>query len=166
MYTGHLGIALGAKGLRPDVNLWLLAIASLAPDLIDFSLQAAGGPDSTLWTHSLPASAAFGLFFFAVAWLLTRNMTAALLVGLVASSHVFADLITSRLQLWPGGPPAGLHWYRRPLLDLTVESAVVIAGWLLYVRTLSRERRFSLAAWAMLVLLLGLQGFMETMGVS
>lgn len=166
MYTGHLGIALAAKGTRSGVSLWLLGVAALAPDLIDFSLQAMGYPDGGLWTHSLPASLGFGLVFLLLGLAISHNLASGLVVGVVALSHVLLDLMTSRIRLWPGGPTAGLHWYRRPMVDFAIEAALVIGGWLLYGRSLPRTRRFSPAALAMLLVLLVLQAYMATQDVS
>ena len=42
MYTGHLGVALGAEGLRPAVPLGVLVVAALASDLADAVAGLAG----------------------------------------------------------------------------------------------------------------------------
>jgi hypothetical protein len=165
MYTGHIGIALAVKGARSELSLWLLCFAALMPDLVDFSAQPFGADTSGL-THTLPGMLGEGVLFFLLGWAIVRNLGAALAAGLTACSHMPADLLTSRLVLWPGGPVAGLHWYRYHLLDLAVEATVVAVGWLLYGRTLPGPRRFSVASLAMLVLLLSLQGMLATMDVA
>src|SRR5688572_30885343 len=51
-------------------------------------------------------------------------------------------------DLWPGGPLVGLSLYERPALDFLVEAPVIVAGWLLYRRSLpalSRNSRYSMA---------------------
>lgn len=165
MYTGHIGIALGAKGCQEKVSLWLLCIAALMPDLIDFSAQIFHS-DTSSWTHTLPGMLAAAALFFAAGWIATRTIAASVLVGVVAASHVLVDLLTSRLALWPGGPLAGLHWYRRPMLDFGVEAAIVVSGWLFYGRSLPTGKRFSPASLAIVVMLLALQGYMATLNVS
>lgn len=165
MYTGHIGIALGIRGARQDLSLWLLCFAALMPDLIDFGAQAVK-VDTSLWTHTLPGMLGFGAAFFGLGWLVARNVAAALLTGITAGSHVLADLLTSRLPLWAGGPVAGLHLYQHPALDFLLEAAVVLGGWWLYGRTLAPSRRFSLGSFAMLGLLLALQGFLATQNVA
>jgi hypothetical protein len=158
MYTGHIGIALAVRGARQDLSLWLLCIASLMPDLIDFAALA-GKVDTSLWTHTLPGMLGFGVVFFGLGWLAVRNVAAGVLTGLTrmaACSHVLGDLVTSRLTLWAGGPLAGLHLYLHPAMDFGLEAAVVLAGWWLYGTTLPRDRRFSPASWAIPALLLAL----------
>jgi hypothetical protein len=165
MYTGHIGIALGAKGIQKHLSLWLLCLAALMPDLIDFSAQLVRS-DTSLWTHTLPGMIASAAIFFAAGWIVTRSVILGVVTGIVACSHVLADLLTSRLTLWPGGPISGLHWYLHPLLDFGLEAVLVLGGWLLYGRSLPKSRRFSTASFAMLILLLALQGYMATLGIS
>jgi hypothetical protein len=165
MYTGHIGIALAARGAHRSVNLWLLCTAALMPDLIDFA-PVPWDLHARVWTHTLPDMLVEGCVFFAAGWLVSRSLAAGLITGLTACSHVPADLLTSRLTFWPGGQHYGLHWYRYPLLDFTLEALVVLAGWWLYGRTLPPSRRFSPASFAILVLLLSLQGFLATQDVS
>jgi len=165
MYTGHIGIALAVRGARHDLSLWLLCVAALMPDLIDFAAQAVK-VDTSLWTHTLAGMLGFGVVFLGLGWLAARSVAAGLLTGITACSHVLADLVTSRLTLWSGGPVAGLHLYLHPGLDFVLEAAVVLGGWYLYGHTLPASRRFSLASFAMLALLLALQGFLATQNVA
>jgi hypothetical protein len=165
MYTGHIGLALGVKGFQKQVSLWLLCIAALMPDIVDFSAQAFK-VDTSVWTHTLPGMVGATILFFTAGWILTRSVAAGFATGLLACSHVCVDLLTSRLQLWSGGPVAGLHWYRHPLLDFSVEAVVVLTGWLLYGRSLPDGKRFSPASVGMLLVLLVLQGYMATLNIS
>lgn len=165
MYTGHIGLALGVKGFQKQVSLWLLCVAALIPDIVDFSAQLLK-VDTSVWTHTLPGMAGATILFFAVGWILTRNVNAAIATGLLACSHVCVDLLTSRLPLWSNGPVVGLHWYRHPTLDFSVEATVVLVGWLLYGRSLPGGKRFRPASLVMLLILLALQRYMATLNVS
>ena len=165
MYTGHIGLALGAKGFQRQLSLWLLCIAALLPDLIDFSAQLFGA-DTSLWTHTLPGMIGAAILFFTLGSMLTRSVISGAVIGLLAASHFIVDLLTSRLRLWPGGLVAGLHWYRHPMLDFSVEAGVVLIGWFLYDRSLPANKRFSPASIAIVVILLVLQGYMATLDVS
>ena len=165
MYTGHIGLALGVKGYQKQVSLWLLCVAALFPDLIDFTAQLFK-VETSVWTHTLPGMVGSTILFFAAGWIVTRSVVAGVATGLLACSHVCVDLLTSRLPLWWSGPVEGLHWYRRPLLDFGVEAAVVLTGWLLYGRSLPEARRFSAASFAMLLILLALQGYLATLNIS
>ena len=167
MYMGHLGIALAAKGARRDVSLLVLCLAAIAPDLVDFSLEGLGHvAGGGLWSHSLAAMVGYGVLFALCYGTATHRLGAALLVGAVASSHVLADLVTSRMVLWRGGPPLGLHLYIHPRLDFLVEGSVILIGWWLYGTSLPDKRRFSVEAFGMLVVLLGLQAYMATLSIT
>lgn len=167
MFMGHLGIALGAKGFRKDVSLIPLCLAAVAPDLIDFAMEGSGHPKGAgLWTHSLAAMVCYAVAVFAICIFFTHDGEAAALLGSVAASHVLVDLITSRMVLWPGGPPLGLHLYLHRWADLLLESAVVLGGWGWYLRTLPEKRRLSVPSIAILLLLLTMQGVMATMDIS
>ena len=119
-----------------------------------------------LWTHSLPAMACYAVAVFAICIFFTHDRKSAFLLGIVAASHVLVDLITSHMVLWPGGPPLGLHLYLHRWADLFLESAVVLAGWGWYLRTVPVKRRLSVPSIAILLLLLTMQGVMATMDVS
>ena len=166
MFMGHLGVALGAKGARKDVSLLLLCLAAVAPDLIDFTAMVRYPNGAGLWTHSIAAMVAYAVLFFAAYFITTRKTDAALIVGAVAASHVLLDLITSHMVLWQGGPPLGLHLYLQRLADLCLESAVVLAGWLWYVRSLAPQRRYSVASVSILVILLAMQGLMAMVKIA
>lgn len=159
MFMGHLGIALGAKGWRRDIALPLLCVAAVLPDLIDFTLEGAGHPQGAgLWTHSLGAMVGYACVFAAPYALATRNYLSAFALGAVAASHVLADLITSRLTLWQGGPTAGLHLYAHKHADIALECVVIVAGWLLYGRNLSPRLRRSGRSLAMVLVLVLVEG--------
>ncbi len=159
MVAGHLGIALGARRVSTTLPLWLMILAAQAPDWIDAARCAAGARNvaSGLWSHSLPAIAITATLF-AAAWALSggRGSGSFLLAALV-TSHVLADYITGSKPTWPGGPVIGFALYSHPLLDLAVEVGVVVAGWLLYRRSLSPSARSSPLVLAALAIMLFLQ---------
>ena len=166
MFMGHLGVALAAKGIRKEVSLALLCVAAVAPDLIDFAIPGNSGHGAGLWSHSIVAMFGYG-FIFALVYRLTNHPTAeAALVGSVAASHVLLDLVTSRMVLWNGGPPLGLHLYMHRYADLSLECLVILLGWLWYVRTLPQQRTLSFPSIAILLVLWAMQGVMATMNVS
>ena len=166
MFMGHLGVALAAKGVRKEVSLALLCVAAVAPDLIDFAVPARHGHGVGLWSHSIAAMLGYGFLFFLVYRLRKHSLAEAVLVGSVAASHVLLDLVTSRMVLWNGGPPVGLHLYMHRYADLLLECLVILLGWLWYVRTLPQQRKVSLPSIAILLVLWVMQGVMATMNVS
>ena len=94
----------------------------------------------------------------ALAWVAaTRDGTRAAAVGGAVFSHVLADLLTSRLPAWPGGPTVGLHLYRFDAVDVALEAAVVLVGWALYRRSLTPVQRRTWPVRAILVAVLAFQ---------
>lgn len=168
MYMGHIGIGLGARKVAPETPLWLLLVAALLPDFVD----SVGG--LTTWAHWFQAYshtsagiAVGAVAMGAVAWLIARSFIAALTGALLVVSHLLADFVTSRIQLWRNGPLVGLAVYNHHPLDFCVEGLVIIAGWWIYRSSLPREKRNHWALLTMLVVLLGFQFLLDgVMGVS
>lgn len=158
MYLGHVGIALGAKGVRRDIALIVLLVATYAPDWVDAGLCVIGAYDRNgMLSHSFPAVILLGTAAVAAYGFRTRDFTGSLIVGAVVLSHALLDLVTGYKPTWPGGPMIGLGLYRHPLADLVVESVVIVAGVVLYRRTLPARSRPWIDAAAMLGALLLMQ---------
>jgi membrane-bound metal-dependent hydrolase YbcI (DUF457 family) len=87
----------------------------------------------------------------------TRDWTGALVIAAVILSHMFLDWITGYKPTWPGGPMIGLRLYDHPVADFVVEAIVIVAGTLLYGRTLPPRRRPWVDVSIMLGALLALQ---------
>jgi membrane-bound metal-dependent hydrolase YbcI (DUF457 family) len=162
--VGHLGVAFGARAFRRDAPLvWLMA-ASIAPDLADgcialarmalrndtsrFLCNAFGA-----WTHSLPASAVLAVLMAGAALAYTHNRAAAAVIGAVVLTHLPLDLVTGLKALWPGGPVAGLFFYRFALWDFLTELPVLLLGWALLRRSGGPRWATSIATIAGLVLI-------------
>ncbi len=163
MYCGHIGIGLGAKGLRPHVSLALLLIAAFGPDWFETALIALGVRNTPEWSHSIPAVAVLAALF--VLFALSRRDTSrqdALLVGAVCQSHLLVDYLTGRKPLWFRGPRFGLGLYHYPLLDFVLEGAVIFVGWTLYRRSLPQIRqRNHPFVYGLLVALLAMQALFD-----
>jgi hypothetical protein len=169
MYTGHLGIALAAKGLRPRVPLWVLIVATQACDWLDTIAWSIGHPDphSSRWlvtggitaqmvSHAIPSVVLTAGVLAGVYAAATRDGTGAWLIAGVTLSHIVVDYVTAVKPTWPGGPRIGLSLYKHPVADFIVEAVIVAAGWVLYRRSLRRSGG-SAPAWLMLGALIGLQ---------
>jgi hypothetical protein len=154
MYLGHLGLALAAKRVRPQLSLGLLAVGAVWLDLVDSALGLLPVPWSAaagLATHTLPAVLAWTVAAgLAAALILRRDVVSVLVLGGLVLSHVVTDSLTSQLELWVGGPEFGLHLYRFRGLDFGLEAALIAAGWWLYRSTLGERGRQSWPAWLML----------------
>ena len=158
MYIGHVGAALAAKRVRRGIGLLVLLVATYAPDWVDtgFCLARAYNSQGML-SHSVPAVLLLMLVGFAAYAAATRDWTGALVIAAVILSHMFLDWITGYKPTWPGGPMIGLRLYDHPVADFVVEAIVIVAGALLYGRTLPPRRRPWVDVSIMLGALLALQ---------
>jgi hypothetical protein len=138
VYAGHIGFALGAYSLRKTLPLWLLLIAAQIPDWLDAGLCVADASRGEYgqYTHGLIPVGIAAIAFALLAYGMTRDITGALIVAVVVASHWGLDYFTGIKPTWPGGPIVGMNLYARPLVDVTLESATILVGWLLYRRTL------------------------------
>ncbi|MEO5590097.1 MAG: metal-dependent hydrolase [Gemmatimonadaceae bacterium] len=159
MYAGHVGIALGAHGLRRAVPLWLLIIASQLPDWTDAALCLSGiRPEVPgMYSHSLPAVLVLAAIASGAFFAFSRDWEGILLVAAVVLSHVLMDYVTGIKPLWPGGAMIGLQLYHAPAIDFVIETVVVIAGWFLYRPTLDQDRRSTAPVFTLLGALLAAQ---------
>jgi hypothetical protein len=150
MYAGHIGIALGAKRARPDVSLAVIIVASLSLDLLVHPM-----------VHTLPVAAGVTAVVFGVDFARHKDLArSGLLAGLVVS-HIGADFLTSYLELWPGGPEAGLSLYNGPAADFALEAFVIVVGWWLYRFTLPATTRSAPRVYGLLGWLLFFQAFYD-----
>jgi len=157
MYIGHVGAALAAKRMRVSVALLPLLVATYAPDWIDTGMCLGGAYDSVgMLSHSVPAVLSLALLGLGIYATVTRDSVGALIIAGVIVSHMFLDWITGYKPTWPGGPMIGLQLYDHPIADFAAEGVVILAGALLYARTLPpRQRRWvdvSIMLGALLVL--------------
>ena len=159
MYAGHVGIAIGAKGLRKTIPLWLLIVASQLPDWADASLCLANIRTQVpgMYSHSLPAIGVLALAAAAAYCVIERNVAGIILVIAVVISHAVGDYVTGLKPTWGGGPMIGLELYHRPVIDFLIESVVIFGGWLLYRRTLPADRRSSGPVVQMITILIAAQ---------
>jgi hypothetical protein len=158
MYIGHIGLALGGKGIQRHAPMWLLIFATQGADWAQaVACVAAPAGSSAMWSHSIPAVTVLALGLAAAAYQLTGDRGVATLTAALTLSHALADYITGVKPTWPGGPMIGLDMYSAPLIDLVLETAVLVIGWQVYRRSLSPEARSSRLTWALLIVLGGTQ---------
>jgi len=159
MYVGHMGVALGAHGLRKGIPLWFLIIASQLPDWADAGFCLAGIRPSVpgILSHSIPAVTVLALIAAITYAAALRDPAGMLLVAAVVMSHAAGDYLTGIKPTWSGGPMIGLMLYRRPVLDFVIEAGVIFLGWLLYRRSLDSERRRTEPVYTLLAVLLVVQ---------
>ena len=162
MYVGHVGAALVAKSARTNIGLLALLVATYTPDWVDGGLCLAGSYSSLgMLSHSVPAVVIFALIGFTLYACKTGDWTSALVIAGLIVSHMVLDWITGYKPTWPGGPRIGLRLYHHPVADFIVEAALIVAGAILYGRTLSPRQRPWIDVSIMLGALLALQVVMD-----
>ncbi len=175
MFIGHFAVGFASKRWAPRTNLgWLL----LAPLLLDalwplfvllglerFHVAPTANPflnlsfDHYPWSHSLLLAAVWGVLLPALWYRAKGDRRAAAVLGIGVVSHWVLDWVTHLpdLPLWPGGPRVGLGLWTSVPGTVAVESALLAAGALLYLRiTRSRDRFGAIGIWAYLALLAAL----------
>ncbi|MEO7216562.1 MAG: hypothetical protein ABI026_00015 [Gemmatimonadaceae bacterium] len=156
---GHIGFGLGAYSFRKTLPLWLVLVAAQIPDWLDAGFCVAGvgrGPFG-LYTHGFVPIAIAAVAAGALTFAMTRDATGVLVVVIVVASHWFLDYFTGMKPTWPGGPVLGMSLYAHPAVDMLVETATILVGWLLYRRTLPASVRNNRWTYATLFALCALQ---------
>jgi hypothetical protein len=159
MLTGHIAVAMGAHGLRRTVPLWLLVLASQAPDWADAVVCSTGlrPPVVGMYSHSIPATALIAAIAGIVALGVTREAAAAALTAAVVLAHTAGDYLTGIKPTWPGGPLVGARLYTQPALDFLLEGMVLIVCFLLYRRSFTPERRYDRRVYTLPLVLILIQ---------
>ena len=158
MYVGHLGIALGGKGLRRDAPLWLLVLATQGPDWAEAFFCATGTTAHAMWSHSVPAVLALAAAMALASYAGTRDGAVSGLAAALVVSHLLVDYVTGIKPMWPGGPKVGLDLYTRPGWDFLLETTVIVVGWWLYRRSLTPESRSRRLVQGLLLALIVMEG--------
>lgn len=174
MFLGHYALAFGAKRIAPAVSLGTLFLACQFADLLWPTLVTIGvehveiDPGNTRvtplnfvsypYSHSLVMllvwSAVLALVYRAIRGAQPAAMAT---VAALVFSHYVLDVITHRpdLPLTIGGTQKiGLGLWNYPGTTLAVESALFLAGLLIYVSvTRERDRTGRFALWGLIATL-------------
>lgn len=173
MFIGHFAVGMGAKAAAPKVSLGSLFLAAqfldlLWPTLLLFGVeQVEIAPGITKLTpldfvnypitHSLLMACVWGLLFFGIYKITTKNNRIALILGLCVVSHWVLDLVVHRpdLPLTPTGD-VKLGWglWNVPAATFLIEGALYVAGIVLYLRATKAKNKIGIYGfWAMVGLL-------------
>ncbi len=177
MFIGHYALAFGAKRLAPSVSLGTLFLACQLADLLWPTFLMMGlerveiDPGNTLVTPlnfvSYPYSHSLVMLLvlaavFAAAYSLRRGarIVAALTLGGLVVSHWVLDVITHRPDMpitVSGAQKVGLGLWNYPGTTLATESALFIAGAVLYMSvTRARDRAGRIGLYALIVTLVAI----------
>jgi hypothetical protein len=159
VYAGHVGFGLGAYSFRKTLPLWLVLLAAQLPDWLDagFCIADVNRGPAGLYTHGFIPVTVAAVIAACATYMLTNDLLGALIVALVVASHWGLDYLTGIKPTWPGGPVLGLNIYARPAVDVAIETATILIGWLLYRRTLPASVRNNGWTYATLFALCALQ---------
>lgn len=175
MFAGHYAAALAAKAAEPRAPLWTYVVGCQLVDIGWGALIMTGAervsfdpslPGSALvlehmpFTHSLPASLVWSIAAAAaVRYALKLPWRAAVFVGLTVFSHWLADLLVHRpdLELWFGGPKAGLGLWNYPVPEQAVEIGLLAAAGSAWAWTRGRAGEGAWTAPLFLTLLVAVQ---------
>jgi len=171
MFVGHTAVALAAKPYAPRASLGGLLAAAYTLDLVWPVLLLAGVEtvridpgntaftplafDSYPWSHSLLMAMVWGLVAAGIGWRFKLPRATLIILWLLVVSHWVLDFISHGpdMPLWPGSSPRlGLGLWNSIVATLVVESAMLIAGIAIYLRsTRARDRIGTIAFWSFVV---------------
>ncbi len=153
MFIGHWAAAFAAGAISPKASrLGTLFVAAQLVDWGFFSFAAIGveamrvEPGATAmnpmdlyympYTHSLLGSGIWALAFAAIILVMQRNLTGAIIAGLVVLSHWFVDLLVHRpdLTIAGGEDRIGLGLWNYPSIAIPLELALTIGAFAWYLR--------------------------------
>ncbi|HEY7193102.1 MAG TPA: metal-dependent hydrolase [Gemmatimonadales bacterium] len=174
MFIGHYALGFAAKRTAPRTSLGNLFIAPTLADLLwpvflllgveHAHIEPGTNPFLTLWlddypySHSLFALVVWGALFGYLYKSRTGDKRAGILLGLLVVSHWVLDFITHRadMPLYPGSPEVGLGLWNSAVATVIVETVMLLAGVIIYLRTTrARDGIGRWGFWGLIVLLAG-----------
>lgn len=173
MFVGHIGVALGAKGVAPKVPLPVLILAAQFLDVLWPILVMAGIEHARIepgytavsplvfyyypYSHSLLAAAAWAGAFGAAYYFFRGEPWEGWVLTALVLSHWPLDFIVHRpdLLLYPGGDEHyGYALWNSLEHTLLLEGAIFLVGILLYVGTTEAQDSIgNYSFWSLMLLL-------------
>ena len=171
MFIGHYGIGLGAKKAAPKISLGTLVLASQFLDLLWPTFLLLGWENVKIepgftklaplnfinypWSHSLLMALVWGLGFGLVYYLIRRNFTGSVILGLLVVSHWVLDLLVHipDLPLFPGSQTyLGFGLWNYPVVAVVIEGLIFVTGLTLYLRsTKSKNKTGKYGLWGLIL---------------
>ncbi len=177
MFIGHFAIGFGAKSAEPKVSLGTYFLAAQFLDLVWPTFLILGwesvaiDPGNTKmtplnfisypYTHSLVMAMIWSCVVGIIYWLIKKNKSGALVLGICVLSHWILDLLVHRpdLPLYPGESPMfGFGLWNYPIIATILESLIFIIGLILYLRTTkAKNNTGKYAFWSLVAFLIIIQ---------
>ncbi len=176
MFIGHYGVAFGAKALSPKVSLGVLVFAAQWLDLLWPTLLLTGAEKVEIkpgimtaspfdftgypYSHSLAMVLLWSLLFGIIYFLVKKDKSGALVVGICVLSHWILDLFMHRadLPLYPGDSPKfGWGLWNSFAGTQIAELVFIFTGVLLYTKATKPKNKTGIYSfWTFVVLLVAL----------
>jgi hypothetical protein len=174
MFIGHFGVGFAAKKAAPTVSLGLLFMAVQFLDLLWPTLLLLGiehvqiNTDASQTTplafidypisHSLVMVLVWSVLFGGIYWIIKKNTSGAIMLGLCVLSHWVLDLIVHYpdLPIYPGNSPkVGLGLWNRLIAENIIELIIFITGIVFYVQSTKPKNKFGIyGLWLLIGMLL------------
>jgi hypothetical protein len=170
MFFGHIAVGLAAKPVAPKVPLGALLVSATAIDtlagvfaVVGLEAVDASGNSVIPWSHGLFMAAVWAIAASILAYLVSRDRRASIVIGLVVFSHWILDFISHPMGmgqdlppdlplLFEGSPKVGLGLYNSVPAALITEFGLFIAGVVFYLaRTRPSDRTGKWAFWLLLL---------------
>lgn len=179
MGIGHAAVGLGLKAADRRLNAGLLIFAAFFADFLLGWFTLAGWesyeyPENYAsvhymffnfpWSHGLLPLMVWGACLGGLVWLFRREIRPAVIVGVAVVSHFLLDGLVHLRGLPVAGPGTwalGVGLWRNLRVALTIEAAMTAVALVIYVwvaRDHSLARRFSMAAYMVLLGALAIVG--------
>lgn len=182
MFVGHYGVAFAARGAEKRLPLWVYFLAVQWVDLVwtvlvyfgveRVHIQPGVNPSGPLvfdyypYTHSLAAGACWAAIAFMGYRVITRmkgSQRVAAFLALAVLSHWFMDFLVHQpdLDIVDETRKVGLGLWNHPMIELTVELVLLLAGLVFYFRKspeLSKPRRIAMVALCLVIIAIQLVG--------
>jgi hypothetical protein len=173
MFIGHFAVGLSAKAIKPQVSLGTYFLAAqfvdlLWPSLLLFGIERVGiAPGNTVVTpldfisypisHSLVMAVVWAIVAVIVIYLIKKDFSSALLVGLCVASHWFLDFLTHRPDLpltLSETTKVGLGLWNYKLATVLIEVAMFIGAIIWYARTTTAKDKVGrFGFWSLVIFL-------------
>lgn len=162
MFAGHFGLAAAVKARTPEVPIWALMLSTQLLDVVFVPLFLSGAEtiDTSLgtgygegiihadYTHSLVGALLIAILSGLLAWKLWGKRGGAA-IGALTFSHWILDLLVHRADMpfLPGNagglPLVGFSLWQWPWVSAFLEIILIVAGSILYFRTLRSTAKLS-----------------------
>jgi hypothetical protein len=162
MYMGHFAVAFATKPVASKIPLGILLVATQVIDILYgiFALIGISTVDSKYWDHGLIMSLVWSLAAIVIYFVVSRDIRAGLIVGLLVISHWVLDFFAWDHVLpltFSNSQKVGLGLYNSVPIMLVVDFGLFGIAFAYYLfSTKPKDRNGIWAPWLLVAFLLAL----------